>query len=659
MTAELGHFAVWMALALAVLQATLPLLGAWRGNTALIATARPLALMQFILLSGALFALGYAFYFNDFTLTYVAGHSNSQMPWGYRLSAIWGGHEGSLLLWVWMLAGWGAAVSWFSRSVPSDMVVRVLAVMGMISIGFLAFMLFTSNPFDRTLPWFPIDGADLNPLLQDPGLIVHPPMLYMGYVGFSVAFSFAVAGLLAGRLDPAWARWARPWTTVAWAFLTIGIALGSWWAYYELGWGGWWFWDPVENASLMPWLSGTALIHSLAVAEKRNMFRAWTVLLAIMTFSLSLLGTFLVRSGILTSVHAFANDPERGRFILIFLALVAGGSLALFALRAPSLRSTSGFKMLSRESFLLGNNLLLLTATVVVLLGTLFPLVGDAMNVRISISGPYFNAFFVPLTLILMAILVPGMLSSWKSQRADALLKRLYVLVPAAIVGGLIAGWLPGGTAWLGTLGFIAVAYVVFAHIDDVVRKALAFRAGFLTGLRRLSLGYKGMVLAHCGLALLVAGVIMVTHHEIERDIRMVPGDTVNVGGYDFHFADIGNREGPNFDAIRGVFEVTRNGRAVTTMYPEKRTYRVGGQVMTQVALRPGVLQDLYVALGEPLDAPGAWAVRVYFKPGVRWIWGGALLMGLGGMLAVADKRYRKAAPVTGGPGKGSQEEAA
>ncbi|MCK0537685.1 heme lyase CcmF/NrfE family subunit [Alcanivorax quisquiliarum] len=642
MTAELGHFAVWMALVLALLQSVLPLIGAWRGNIALMSTARPLAIMQLLLLTIALIALGYAFYFNDFTLAYVANHSNSALPWGYRLSAIWGGHEGSLLLWVWMLAGWGAAVAWLSKSVPATMVARVLAVMGMIGIGFLSFMLFTSNPFDRLLPWFPLDGADLNPLLQDPGLIVHPPMLYMGYVGFSVAFAFAVAGLLAGRLDPVWARWARPWTTIAWAFLTVGIALGSWWAYYELGWGGWWFWDPVENASLMPWLSGTALIHSLAVAEKRNLFRAWTVLLAILTFSLSLLGTFLVRSGILTSVHAFANDPERGTFILIFLALVAGGSLSLFALRAPKLKNNAGFRLLSRESFLLGNNLLLLTATFVVLLGTLFPLIGDALDVRISISAPYFNKFFVPLTLVLMALLSLGMISNWKSHRGDAFRRRVLPLIPASLVGGLLAAWLPGGTPWLGTLGFIMVAWVVLAHLDDMIRKARASRGSFFAGLWRLSNGYKGMVLAHCGLALLVAGIILVTHHEIERDVRMVPGDTVQVGGYDFAFVDVGPRAGPNYDAMRGEFRVTRNGRAVTTMYPEKRTYRVGGQVMTQVALRPGLIHDLYVALGEPLDMPGAWAVRVYFKPGVRWIWAGALLMSLGGVLAVIDKRYRR-----------------
>lgn len=645
MIVEIGHFAVWLALGLAVLQSFAPLLGTFKQQQSWINLARPLAIMQFLLVSLSLIALAWAFYYNDFSIAYVANHSNSDLPWGYRLSAIWGGHEGSLLLWVWMLVAWGAAVALLSRSVPPSMVAKVLAVMGMIGVGFLSFMLFTSNPFARILPWFPIDGADLNPLLQDPGLVVHPPMLYMGYVGFSVAFAFAVAGLISGRLDPAWARWARPWTTVAWAFLTVGIALGSWWAYYELGWGGWWFWDPVENASFMPWLSGTALLHSLAVTEKRNLFRAWTVLLAILTFSLSLLGTFLVRSGVLTSVHAFANDPARGTFVLIFLAIVAGGSLLLFALRAPLLQNKSGFKLLSRETFLLGNNLLLLTATFVVLMGTLFPLIGDAMDLRISISGPYFNAFFVPLTLILMAVLVPGILTNWKSHRWTALkLPLILIAVSAVIVGGLASLW-PEPTSFVGTLAMIMVMYVIIGHLYDWYRKASGFRQGLWRGSRRLQRSYYGMVLAHCGLALVVAGITMVTHHEIERDVRMVPGDTVSVGGFDFTFEDVAPRTGPNYDAMRGTFLVEKNGRTVTYMYPEKRNYRVAQQVMTQVALRPGLIFDLYVALGEELDIPGAWAVRVYYKPGVRWLWLGALIMALGGILASMDKRYRKAVP--------------
>lgn len=645
MIVEIGHFAVWIALGLTILQSITPLWGTWAGKPALISTARPLALMQFLLISISIVALAWAFYTNDFSLSYVANHSNSAMPWQYRLSAVWGGHEGSLLLWVWMLAAWGAAVAVRSRSVPNGMVAKVLAVMGMIGVGFLSFMLFTSNPFERLLPWFPIDGADLNPLLQDPGLIFHPPMLYMGYVGFSVAFAFAVAGLISGRLDPAWARWARPWTTVAWAFLTVGIALGSWWAYYELGWGGWWFWDPVENASFMPWLTGTALIHSLAVTEKRNLFRAWTVLLAILTFSLSLLGTFLVRSGVLTSVHAFANDPARGTFILVFLAVVAGGSLLLFALRAPMLQNKAGFKFLSRETFLLGNNLLLLTATFVVLLGTLFPLVGDALDLRISISGPYFNAFFVPLTLMLMAILVPGILTNWRRHRWAALkLPLLWIGIAGAITGFLISLW-PEPTSLTGTLTFMMVMYVIIGHLHDWYRRATAFRQGLWRGSRRLTRSHYGMILAHFGFAMVVAGVAMVTHHEIERDVRMSPGDTVEVGGFSFTFDSVEPVRGPNYDAMRGEFTVKKNDRVVRVMRPEKRTYRVGQQVMTEVALRPGLIFDLYVAMGEELDEPNAWAVRVYFKPGVRWLWLGALVMALGGLLASTDGRYRKAMP--------------
>jgi cytochrome c-type biogenesis protein CcmF len=644
--AELGHLSLWLALMLAVTQASLPLLGAWRGLTTLQALGRPLAHLQAITLTVAMLALAWAFYSHDFSIRYVANHSNTDLPLGYRLSAIWGGHEGSLLLWVWMLSLWGLAVAWFSRSVPIAMVARVLSVMGMVSLGFMLFMLLTSNPFDRALPIFPLDGADLNPLLQDPGLIVHPPMLYMGYVGFSVAFAFAIAGLLHGDLDPQWARWARPWTTVAWCFLTVGIALGSWWAYYELGWGGWWFWDPVENASFMPWLAGTALIHSLAVTEQRGLFRAWTVLLAITAFSLSLLGTFLVRSGVLTSVHAFANDPSRGAFILGFLVVVAGGALTLFAFRAPALKSSAGFRLLSRESFLMVNNLLLLTATFVVLFGTLAPLVAEAMGDKISVRSPYFNLFFVPLTLMLMVAMVPGVFSNWKKQAARPLVRRLLWLVPAALVGGYLGSRLPGDTHWQGSLALVLSLFVVLAHLDDLVRKVLSFRSGLFAGVMRLSRGYKGMVLAHTGLAVLVAGVTLVSFHEIERDVRLAPGDRAELAGYEFYFRELDTYAGPNFDSTRGHFLVSRDGREVALMHPEKRRYRVSGQVMTEAAIDDGFMRDLYVALGEPLeDGSGdAWAVRVYYKPGIRWIWLGALIMALGGALALSDKRYRRGA---------------
>lgn len=641
MAAELGHLSLWVAIAAALVLAVFPLIGVYRRVESWQRYARPLAWLQWLALTVAMICLGYSFYINDFTVTYVANHSNSQLPLGYRLSAIWGGHEGSLLLWGWMLGGWTALVGLFSRKVPLPMVVRVLSVMGMIAVGFHAFMLFTSNPFDRSLPWFPIDGADLNPLLQDPGLIIHPPMLYMGYVGFSVAFAFAVAGLLAGNLDPAWARWARPWTTVAWSFLTVGIALGSWWAYYELGWGGWWFWDPVENASLLPWLAGTALIHSLAVSEKRNLFRAWTVLLAIVTFSMSLLGTFLVRSGVLTSVHAFANDPSRGAFILGFLVVVAGGALTLFALRAGRLKGKGGFKPVSREAFLLGNNLLLLTATFAVLMGTLYPLLGEALDIKVSIRAAYFNSFFVPLTLVLMAILVPGMLSNWKRQDGSPLLRRMLMLAPAALIGGFLGARLPGDTPWVGTLALILALFLVFAHIDDLVRRALAYDRGFLGGLGKLGRGYYGMVLAHCGMAVLVAGVTVVSFHEVERDVRMAPGDVAEVGGYRFEFDTLGEYAGPNFDSRMGHFLVSRDGEPIAEMNPEKRTYRASGQVMTEAAIDAGLMRDLYVALGEPLGGD-AWAVRIYHKPMIRWIWLGALIMALGGALALTDARYRK-----------------
>lgn len=641
MAAEIGHLALWVALASALVLAVIPLIGAQRGVVAWQLYARPLAGLQWLALTVAFLSLAWCFYFNDFSVAYVAENSNSRLPWWYRLTAVWGGHEGSLLLWAWILGTWTVAVAWLSRKVPLAMVVRVLSVMGMIATGFLAFTLFTSDPFARALPWFPIDGADLNPLLQDPGMIAHPPMLYMGYVGFSVAFAFAVAGLIQGDLDPAWARWARPWTTVAWCFLTVGIALGSFWAYYELGWGGYWFWDPVENASLMPWLAGTALIHSLAVSEKRNLFRAWTVLLAIIAFSLSLLGTFLVRSGVLSSVHAFADDPRRGAFILAFMAVVAGSALTLFAFRAGRLAGKGGFKALSRESFLLGNNLLLLTAAFVVLMGTVFPLVGEALGIRISIRSPYFDAFFVPLTLVLMAVMVPGVFSNWKRQAGRPLARRLLWLVPAALIAGFAAARLPGATPWVGTLAMMLALFVILAHLDDVVRRARAYDQGLLAGLRKSGRAYYGMVLAHCGLAVLVAGITVVSFHEVERDLRMSPGDSATVAGYRFTFERLTHDPGPNYEARTGHFRVSRDGHTVTRLDAQKRTYDANGQTTTEAAIDNGLLRDLYVALGAPLGG-GAWAVRLYYKPLVSWIWLAALIMALGGGLALSDPRYRK-----------------
>ncbi|MFZ5562130.1 MAG: heme lyase CcmF/NrfE family subunit [Pseudomonadota bacterium] len=644
MLAELGHFALVLALVVALLQIVLPLYGVWTRNGAAQALARSAAMVQFGLVLFSFLALVAAFVANDFTLDYVARQSNTRLPVFYKVSAVWGGHEGSLLLWALVLAGWTAAVALFSRSLPRDMTARVLAILGAVSVAFLLFILLTSNPFARLLPDFPPDGNDLNPLLQDPGLIIHPPMLYMGYVGFAVPFAFALAGLMGGRLDSAWARWSRPWTLAAWCFLTLGIALGSWWAYYELGWGGWWFWDPVENASFMPWLAGTALLHSMAVTEKRGVFKAWTVLLAIIAFALSLLGTFLVRSGVLTSVHAFASDPSRGLFVLGILTVVVGGSLTLFAVRAPLLASESRYELVSREMFLLANNLLLLTATTVVLLGTLFPLVADALDLgKISVGPPYFNMLFSPLMLLLLLFLGVGPQANWKRHDAQRLLR------PYALI--LLAGLLPGVAfplLWFGTGDWrvAAACTLVFAVLiaigRDVALKVATAKAGAWAGVRRLSRSYVGMQLAHTGLLMTVLGVALTSHYSIEKDIRMAAGERITEGPYTFVFKGVSEREGPNYRARRGEFQVYRGERPIGTLHPEKRIYAVQRNVMTEAAIDPGLFRDLYIALGEPLDAAGsAWAVRIYYKPFVRWLWLGALVMAAGGLLAASDRRYR------------------
>ena len=644
MLPEIGHFALVMALVLAVVQGTYPLVGAARGHAGMMAVARPAAVLQCLVLALSFACLVAAFVGNDFTVAYVAGNSNSLLPWYYRVSAVWGGHEGSLLLWVLMLAGWSAAVALTSRSLPDTVVARVLGVMGLVCAGFLSFTLFTSNPFDRLLPFFPVDGQDLNPLLQDIGLILHPPMLYMGYVGFSVAFAFAIAGLLEGRLDSAWARWSRPWTTVAWAFLTLGISLGSWWAYYELGWGGWWFWDPVENASLMPWLAGTALIHSLAVTEKRGVFRAWTVMLAILAFALSLLGTFLVRSGVLTSVHAFANDPARGAYILGLLTVVVGGALAVFAWRAHALKAEATYAGVSRETFLLGNNLLLMGALAVVLIGTLFPLVTEAFDLgRISVGPPYFNLLFAPLTLLALALLAFGAHARWKAHPVPALLREQG---PVALVGagaGLALGatLLPSGHP----MALLAIALslaVVATHALDLWRKVRGARAGLLPGFARLSRSYKGMWLAHVGVAVSVIGVAVVSGNEMSRNVRMVPGDTVTLGAFTYRLAALEAVSGPNYTGTRATVEVLRGERVVGTKYPEKRHYPVRDNVMTEAGIDAGLLRDHYVSLGESLGG-GAWSFRVQQKPFMRWVWGGSILMSLGGLWAILDRRYRVA----------------
>lgn len=639
MVPELGHLSLILALCMALVMSFFPLVGAWRGDRQWMSLARPAAWGQFAFLAFSFGCLTWAFVHDDFSVAYVASNSNTALPWFYKFSAVWGAHEGSLLLWALILGGWTFAVSVFSRQLPEVMLARVLAVMGMISTGFLLFLIITSNPFSRLLPQVPADGNDLNPLLQDPGLIFHPPMLYMGYVGFSVAFAFAIAALLGGRLDAAWARWSRPWTLVAWTFLGVGIVLGSWWAYYELGWGGWWFWDPVENASFMPWLVGTALIHSLAVTEKRGVFKSWTVLLAIAAFSLSLLGTFLVRSGVLTSVHAFASDPERGVFILAFLLVVVGGSLTLFALRAPVVKSQVGFALWSRETLLLLNNLILVVTASMILLGTLYPLVLDAISgAKLSVGPPYFNALFVPLIAILMLALAVGVLVRWKDTPTRWLRNMLTpVLIGTVVLGGL-GSFLYGELHWEVLTVFMLAAWVVLAGVRDFFDKVR--HKGVIAGAAGLNRSYWGMQLAHFGIAICAIGVVLTSQFSAQRDLRMEPGESVELAGYQFRFEGTHHFEGPNFTSDKGTVRVTRNGSEVAVLHPEKRLYSVQNSMMTEAGIHGSLTRDLYVALGEPLEN-GAWAVRVHIKPFVRFIWLGGLMMALGGVLAALDRRYR------------------
>ena len=644
MIPELGQFALVLALILALTQGTLPLVGAARGVSSWMNLARPAAQGQFVFIAIAFGCLTYSFVNNDFSVLYVASNSNSGLPLQYRIAAVWGGHEGSLLLWVLMLSLWTMAVSVFSSHLPDDIVARVLAVLGLISVGFLSFMLFTSNPFERLLP-AAIDGRDLNPLLQDPGMVIHPPMLYMGYVGFSVAFAFAISALLSGRLDATWARWSRPWTTTAWMFLTLGIALGSWWAYYELGWGGWWFWDPVENASFMPWLVGTALIHSLAVTEKRGAFKSWTVLLAIFAFALSLLGTFLVRSGVLTSVHAFATDPKRGVFILAFLAIVIGGSLTLFAWRAYRIGLGGRFEVVSRESFLLSNNVLLVVAAGSVFLGTLYPLFIDALGLgKLSVGPPYFETVFVPLMAPALFLMGVGPAARWKQASLPEIAVRLKWAFAVAVAGALLLPLTMGKWTPLASFGLLLALWIVASSVATLLARLKQTPGpGVGAKLRTQSRSYYGMLLAHVGVAVFVVGVTMVKSYEAEKDVRMAIGDTVELGGYTFRFDALNDVKGPNYFATRGTMTVTRGGSPLTTMYPEKRIYNVQKNAMTEAAINTGFTRDLYVSLGEPVDDK-AWVVRVQVKPFVDWIWGGCVLMALGGLLAVLDRRYRVAA---------------
>ncbi|MCG6986050.1 MAG: heme lyase CcmF/NrfE family subunit [Thiocapsa sp.] len=646
MVPELGHFALLLALAIALAQAAVPLAGTFTGNRRWMDMARPLAWGQLTFLAVAFLALLQSFLTDDFSVEYIATHSNTLMPIPYKISAIWGGHEGSLLLWVLMLAGWGAAVATFSKNLPLSMIARVISVQGMVAVGFLLFMALTSNPFERIFP-APIEGRDLNPLLQDPGLAIHPPMLYMGYVGFSVAFSFAIAALIGGKLDSAWARWSRPWTTAAWVFLTVGIALGSWWAYYELGWGGWWFWDPVENASFMPWLVGTALIHSLAVTEKRAAFKTWTVLLAISAFSLSLLGTFLVRSGVLTSVHAFATDPARGTFVLMFLCVVIGGSLALYAWRAPSIAGGGRFDILSRESLLLVNNLLFAALTVLVLFGTLAPLIYEAAGWgKISVGFPWFNKMFIAISPFLILAMGIGPSTRWKHDEPARLIRSLWIALALGILVFIVAVqplFEDGGFYMAFGLGMSA--WLVATHLINLAERlknkgGLRALAGDFNGQSR---SYYGMWTAHIGVAVFIVGVTMVSIHGSETDVRMSPGDVHEDSGYRFQFNGVQSLTGPNYSAQQGEFVVYKGDRKIAELYPEKRAYFSGGMPMTEAAINAGFLRDLYVSLGEPVGTGGDWALRVYYKPFVRWIWLGAILMALGGILAMTDRRYRMA----------------
>jgi cytochrome c-type biogenesis protein CcmF len=643
MIPELGHFALVVALALALAQAALSFTGAATGRRALMGASRSIAAGQFVFVGASFAALAYAFVTSDFSVLNVVQHSNSKLPWYYRFAATWGSHEGSMLLWTLMLAIWTFAVAVFSRHLPERLVARVLGVMGLVSVGFLLFILLTSNPFERLIP-AAAEGQDLNPLLQDPGMVAHPPMLYTGYVGFSVAFAFAIAALLEGRLDAAWARWSRPWTTAAWSFLTVGIMMGSIWAYYELGWGGWWFWDPVENASFMPWLAGTALIHSLAVTEKRGTFRAWTVLLAIVAFSLSLVGTFIVRSGVLTSVHAFATDPRRGVFILLFLVLVIGGSLAVFAWRAPKVGLGAAFAPVSRESMLLANNVLLAVALAAVMLGTLYPLFLDAMHLdKISVGPPYFDAVFFPLMAPAVFLMAIGPIASWKRAQLPDLWVRLrwafgVALLAAVLLPFVLGRWSPlvAFSLWLGL-------FVVASTVAQLVQRFRNAPQPTLAGkVRAQSLSWYGMTLAHLGIAAFIFGVAIVKGYETERDLRMAPGEHTQIGGYDFEFKGTREVPGPNYTAVEGEFDVRRVGSAkpFLTLRPQKRTYVASGQTQTEAAIEPGLTRDLYVSLGERVEG-NAWGVRVYHKPFVDWIWGGCALMALGGFLALSDRRYR------------------
>ncbi|BBU96971.1 heme lyase CcmF/NrfE family subunit [Providencia hangzhouensis] len=635
MIPEIGSVLLCLALGLAVLLSFYPLWGVARNDARLMASSRPLAWLLFLCVTGAFLVLVNAFVVNDFSVTYVANNSNTQLPIWYRVAATWGAHEGSLLLWVLLMSGWTFAVAICSYRMPLDIVARVLAVMGMVSVGFLLFIIFTSNPFSRTLPAFPIEGRDLNPLLQDPGLIFHPPLLYMGYVGFSVAFAFAIAALLSGRLDSSFTRFARPWTMAAWFFLTLGIMLGSAWAYYELGWGGWWFWDPVENASFMPWLVGTALIHSLSVTEQRATFKAWSLLLSIFAFSLCLLGTFLVRSGVLVSVHAFASDPSRGLFILAFMVIVIGGSLLVFALRGHKVRSRVNNALWSRESMLLGNNVILTAAMLVVLLGTLLPLVHKQIGLgTISIGEPFFNTMFIALMVPFALLLGIGPLVRWGRDRPAAIKK---LLIIATVLTVILSFALPllmedrvEALTVVGLMMACWIAILAFAEMRVRISKKI-----------KLTPSYWGMVLAHLGLAVTIVGIAFSQNYSIERDVKMKPGDSISIRAYTFVFNGVREADGPNYQGVIGSISVKEKDKVIGVLMPEKRFYSVSRAVMTEAAIDGGFTRDLYAALGEEV-AKDTWTMRLYYKPFVRWIWSGGVLMAIGALFCLFDPRYRR-----------------
>ena len=641
MLPELGHLSLIIATAFALCLSIVPTIGIFTHHDKLTAYAKPLTFGMFVFTAISLVILAYSFVLDDFSVKYIAGHSNSHLPYYFKISAVWGGHEGSLLLWVFSLTAWTMAVAKFSKGIEQAFIARVLIVLGLVCLGFMIFTLLTSNPFERLWPMVPAEGRDLNPLLQDVGLIIHPPMLYMGYVGFSVAFAFAVAALWVGKLDAAWARWSRPWTVAAWIFLTIGIALGSWWAYYELGWGGWWFWDPVENASFMPWLVGTALIHSLAVTEKRGTFRNWTVLLAIFAFSLSLLGTFLVRSGVITSVHSFAADPTRGAFILMLLAIAMGGSLTLYAFRASNVQSYTRFSFYSRETALLVGNIILVTSAVTVLLGTLYPLLIDALGLgKISVGPPYFNAVFIPLMSFLFVVMGIGPLIRWKRAKKGELRKHITVQSIVSVIFGLAFPVIYGGEFdALVAMGMALAMWVSLVVLKDLYNQIHPQQGKWQ--FTKLSLSHVGMTVAHLGIAVTIVGVTLVSSYENEVNVRMSQGDTVNVSGYDVTFNGVIPVQGPNYSAEQGQLEIAKDGEFLSLLQPERRTYMVQTMGMTEAGIDPGLFTDVYVALGDPLQG-GAWAIRVHIKPFVRWIWLGAIFMSIGGLFAILDKRYRR-----------------